>query len=154
VHSAVFSPDGQRVLAYEGGTAWIWETQTGKQVAVLQQGDRDRPTVFLSPNSQRVSPDGQRVLTSDGITARIWRVFLTTQALIDDAKDKVPRCLTREQRTRAFLDPELLRWCIEMQKWPYSGPDWKEWLRYKRENATPPLPDTPEWAQWVAARRL
>ena len=103
--------------------------------------------------SAAFSPDGQRVLTASyDKTARIWRIFLKTQALVDDAKKKIPRCLTREQRARAFLDPEPPLWCVERDRWPNSTPDWKEWLKSRRENANPPLPNTPEWASWIAAR--
>src|SRR4029077_11366649 len=86
-------------------------------------------------------------------TARIWDVFATTQALVDDVKQVVPRCLKRDQREKAFLDAEPPAWCIEMGKWPYRTQDWKDWLRFKRADANPPLPDTPEWQPWLAAQR-
>jgi hypothetical protein len=28
---------------------------------------------------------------------------------------------------------------------------WKDWLRFKRANANPPLPGTAEWTTWHAA---
>ncbi len=83
-------------------------------------------------------------------TARIWNLW-TTRHLIENATKAVPRCLTREQRQQAFLSLEPPGWCIEMDKWPYQTQDWKEWLRFKRANANPPFPDTPEWQTWVAA---
>src|SRR5262249_22600388 len=97
------------------------------------------------------SPDGLTVVTGSGDeTARIWSVFPTTQDLIDDAKQAVPRCLTAQRRAEAFLDPEPPAWCIEMEKWPYRTQDWKDWLRFKRANANPPLPNTPDWQSWIA----
>ncbi len=66
--------------------------------------------------------------------AHLWRVFEvdatnkeasasekfdTTQAAVDYAKRTLPRCLTKEQRTKFFLDPELPTWCKEMGKWPF-----------------------------------
>jgi dipeptidyl aminopeptidase/acylaminoacyl peptidase len=148
LRAAVFSPDGQRVLtASNDRTARIWDARTGQPVAVLQGHT-------ASVSAAVFSPDGARVLTtSDNGTARIWRVFLTTRALVDEAKQKVPRCLTQGQRERAFLEPEPLPWCIELGKWPYATAEWKEWLRYKRANASPLLPDTPEWTSWREARR-
>ena len=76
-----------------------------------------------------------------------------TQALVDHAKQVVPRCLTRDQRAQYYLDPAPPAWCIEMEKWPYHTQDWKEWLKYKRANANPPWPDTTEWRSWLAARQ-
>ncbi len=146
VRSAVFSPDGTRVLtASADKTARIWDAQTGKEIRTLEEHtDSVTSTVF--------SPDGTRVLTASADkTARIWPVFPTTQALIDAAKARVTHCLTREQRSRAFLDPTPPDWCVEAQKWPYDTKDWQEWLRYKRQNAQSPLPDTAEWAAWMAA---
>jgi WD40 repeat protein len=44
-------------------------------------------------------PDGRLVLTgSADKTARLWRVMSGTQALVDEAKMTVPRCLTPAQR--------------------------------------------------------
>jgi hypothetical protein len=69
-------------------------------------------------------PDGERILTaSDDATARIWRVFPTAQALVDRSKIMVPRCLTREQRGNAFLDPQPPAWCNEQKKWPDQAAD-------------------------------
>ena len=62
------------------------------------------------------------------------------QDLIDQAKDLVARCLTREQRIQAFLDPEPPAWCVEKEKWPYQTQEWKDWLKYKRAQLEPPLP--------------
>jgi hypothetical protein len=38
-----------------------------------------------------------------------------------------------------------------MEKWPYRGQEWKDWLALSRANLDPPLPDTAEWADFVAA---
>jgi hypothetical protein len=115
VQSAVFSPDGQRVLtASIDHTARIWDIASGKEIALLRgHEDGVLNAVF--------SPDGQSVATvSYDKTARLRRVFRIAQDLIDDAKNIVPRCLHRDQREKAFLDPEPPAWCIEMEKWPYD----------------------------------
>ncbi|WP_429461900.1 WD40 repeat domain-containing protein [Paraburkholderia sp. JPY465] len=67
--SAVFSPDGRRVLtASADGTARVWDAATGKQIGQFSghQG---------AVGSAAFSPDGQRVVTAsaDG-TARVWDV--------------------------------------------------------------------------------
>jgi hypothetical protein len=51
----------------------------------------------------------------------------------------------------SFAQPPV--WCIEMEKWPYHTQDWKDWLKFKRANANPPLPDTAEWQPFLAAHR-
>jgi hypothetical protein len=92
------------------------------------------------------------ILLREGVPERGWRIFLTTGSLLDHARRIIPRCLTREQRAAAFLDPEPPEWCIEMGKWPYQTDAWKTWLRHRRAKARPPLPNTPEWQQWIAAQ--
>ena len=91
------------------------------------------------------SPDGTRIVTaSKDKTARVWDVFLDTQALVLHAKAVIPRCLTPAQRKAFFLPSEPPAWCIEMEKWPYNTPDWKQWLTDKRADKKPPLPANPE----------
>ena len=87
------------------------------------------------------SPDGKRIVTaSDDNTARLWKIFADTQELVSHAKAGAPRCLTIAQRNTFFLPPEPPRWCIEMEKWPYNTPAWKQWLADTRTGKNPPLP--------------
>ncbi len=44
------------------------------------------------------------------------------QALIDEAKARLPRCLTKKERERQFLSPTPPAWCIELKKYPYRNP--------------------------------
>jgi hypothetical protein len=70
VTSAVFSPDGQRVLtASEDKTARLWEAESGKLLATFEgHTDAVYSAVF--------SPDGRRVLTASmDKTARLWPVL-------------------------------------------------------------------------------
>src|ERR1700722_6182043 len=161
VGRAPFSPDGRRVVTVfsaevtvsaagavttQSNAVRIWDAESGKVIAVLERSE-------YPFRSAAFSPDGRRVLTGDGDwIARIWRVFPWTQELIDEAKRVAPRCLTRTERAKAFLDPKPPTWCIEMEKWPYQSQDWKDWLKFKRANANPPLPDTPEWKKWITDR--
>jgi WD40 repeat protein len=60
-----------------------------------------------SVTSARFNHDGTRVVTASADkTAKIWRVFPTTQALIDYARNIVPRQLTPEQRKQFFLEAQ------------------------------------------------
>ena len=67
VERAVFSPDGSRIVtASRDRSARIWDTATGKEIAVLRGHEG---TVY----SAAFSPDGKRIITASyDDTARIW----------------------------------------------------------------------------------
>lgn len=106
-----YSSDGTRIAtASIDGTVRIWDANTRETVAVLDGVTPMWDAAF--------SADGERLVTaSEDRTARIWPVFPTTQALVDYARNMVPRCLTRDQRQQAFLEPEPAAWCIAEKKW-------------------------------------
>ncbi len=151
--SALLGP-GEKLIVTAGATAKLWDGATGREIAALEQGS--------TTTCVGVSRDGRQLLTGtrDGI-ARVWSfdrgpdpvgpAAPTVHELVRLGKAQVRRCLTREQRAKAFLAPEPPAWCIEMAKWPYDTQAWKDWLRYKRESADPPRPDTPEWQSWLAS---
>lgn len=72
-----FSPDGNLVVAGSVfGTAWVWETHTGKLVVTLY-GHNPR----ASAHSAAFSPDGKFIITASGSspfntdkTARVWEL--------------------------------------------------------------------------------
>jgi WD40 repeat protein len=85
VRTAVFSPDGQRIVtASRDGTARIWDARSGQLLAVLQGH-----TAFVW--SAMFSPDGQRIVTaSDDHTARVWDARSGQQlAILQEHADRV-----------------------------------------------------------------
>jgi tetratricopeptide (TPR) repeat protein/WD40 repeat protein len=151
IHDLEYSPDGSLILTTsEDSTARLWNAETGQQISVLT----DVGGIFRA----RFSPDGKKVLTESGGPAlaapwrgRTWSLFADAAAMMDRAKAQAPRCLTGDQRVAAFLDREPPAWCVEMEKWPYQTQEWKDWLKYTRANASPPLPDAAQWQHWMAA---
>ena len=139
VWSAAFSPDGRRIVtASADKTARLWDAATGQQIGAPLSG-HDGPVV-----SAAFSPDGRRIVTASGDkTARLWDILPDTSGLMAQAKAAIPRCLTLTQRKDFFLPPEPPNWCIEMAKWPYDTPQWKQWLADKRAGKNPPLPAEP-----------
>ena len=70
-------------------------------------------------NAVAFSPDGKRVLTGSGDkTARLWHSFSSAQAVVDEVKASVPRCLTPDERKRFHLR-EVSRWCYARNLWPH-----------------------------------
>ena len=135
VNSATFSPNGKRIATGSlDKTARIWDASSGIAISELRGHERSVARVAFSP-------DGKRIVTAgEDNTIRVWDVFTDTQALVARAETDVPRCLTPEQRMTFFVPPEPPAWCIEMAKWPYDTPAWKQWLADKRAGKNPPLP--------------
>ena len=133
VFGAAFSPDGKRILT-TSLTVRLWDAATGQLVGELAGHEQ---AIF----SAAYSSDGRRIVTaSQDRTARLWNVFPDTEALETQAKVAVPRCLTLDQRKALSLPPQPPAWCIEMEKWPYNTPEWKQWLADIRAGKKPPLP--------------
>lgn len=70
VRSAAFAPDGRRVVtASADGTAKVWDTLTGLELASVESGQRNLTDVAISP-------DGSRFVTvagdSEGPSAILW----------------------------------------------------------------------------------
>src|SRR5262249_50091540 len=79
------------------------------------------------------------VTTSEDDTARLWRVFVSTQDLVNAAKDHMQRCLTPAQRKQYFLSEAPPLWCFERRLWPYHTDDWQVWLAARKGRDMPLL---------------
>ncbi|HEV2958119.1 MAG TPA: TIR domain-containing protein [Xanthobacteraceae bacterium] len=147
VNSLVFTADNARVLtgSYDR-SARLWDVASGKEIATIK-GLKD------GIRSAGISDDGRHILTASWDDVRIWPVYPMTQDLVDNAERVVLRCLSRKERAEAFLDVAPPLWCIDMDKWPYHTQEWKDWLKFKRANLDPPLPDTPEWGPWLTNQK-
>jgi WD40 repeat protein len=97
VNSAVFSPDGSKILtASDDKTAKVWDTVSGKELTTLiGHSDRVSSAVF--------NPDGSKILTaSSDKTAKLYLVRL--EDLVDLANTRVTRALTKEERQQFGVD--------------------------------------------------
>ncbi|MGA8448412.1 MAG: hypothetical protein WB766_24975 [Roseiarcus sp.] len=114
INAVAFSPDGKQLLTGSfDNTARLWDLATGETVATLV-GHKDYVWAVA------FSPDGKRVLTgSRDNTARLWEVFPTAQAVVDEVKASVPRCLTPDERKQFHLQAPTPRWCYARNLWPY-----------------------------------
>jgi hypothetical protein len=113
----------------------VWNASTGADL--LQLRGHSGAVVGVA-----VTPNGARIVTgSEDNTAWVWALAqlrpppqqhqfntaLTRQALVDQGKGVVPRCLTIEQRKTLLLGPRPPAWCIDKQKYPFDTQHWKAW---------------------------
>jgi WD40 repeat protein len=91
LHSASFSPDGNRIVTSgSDSTTRLWDAHTGEQLFIL-------PGHTAAVNSAVYSPDRQAIVTaSDDGTARVY--YATFDGVLDQAKRAVTRSLTNEER--------------------------------------------------------
>jgi WD40 repeat protein/serine/threonine protein kinase/uncharacterized membrane-anchored protein YhcB (DUF1043 family) len=80
--SAMFSPDGRRIVTSDDGAAQVWDAQTYRRMFTLFHGD----TVYQA----RYSADGARIVTAGGDgTVKIWDA--ASGALVRELRREGPR---------------------------------------------------------------
>lgn len=109
--------------------------------------------ICWEPAHAQILPEQGRVASfthTAGITD--WVPFMKDEgAMAQAAESLVARCLNTAERAEFFLDPESPHWCITdlgrsddpaqwRPYWPYSSPEWSEWLKARKSGESPPLP--------------
>jgi WD40 repeat protein len=109
------------VTGSEDGMLRLWNLATGEQIGQMAQGRPISINLF--------TPDGKYVATQSADGAlRLWPVSSDPPDLAASMRRSVPRCLTPRQRLESYLAAEPPDWCIELEKWPYGDPAWRQWL--------------------------
>jgi WD40 repeat protein len=112
VRSAVFSPDGRRIVTGSyGSTAKLWEAVTGRELLTL---DCDRDVI----SSVAFSPDGQRIVTGhisprDG-TARVWEAAQANQVAAWEEEERI--AAESQDRWRKELAAQLRKHPADEEK--------------------------------------
>lgn len=104
---AVVAHDAQ-LIATSGSLLQVWDIATGSKVATVKLDE-----VIVSVLAAK---DGQKIFVSDN-PIRALPIWPGMDALASHAKERVSRCLTREQREQFYLEPNPPTWC--KAKWPY-----------------------------------
>jgi len=131
VQAVDFSADGRlAVTGSEDGMARLWNATTGEQIGQLDGGS----PIFVD---KFTLDDKHIVLQSEAGQLRLWPVFADVRELVAFMRQSVPRCLTPRQRLASHLAAVPPDWCVELAKWPYAGPGWRQWLSDGRNGPTP-----------------
>ena len=98
--SAAYSPDGRWIVtASTDDTARVWSAESGQQKMVLQ-GHTGPVT------SAAYSPDGRWIVTASDGTARVWWWGPDVEGLLAEARSRVARELTCQERVQ-YLHEDL-----------------------------------------------
>ena len=116
VTSIAWSPDSLRMaVGNDGQKVVLW----GKLISIGWQKTAHFNGHKHSVRAVAWSPDGAHLATaSHDQSVRIWPISPSGQALFDEAKRIIPRCLTRTQRETFHLSVSPPNWCATLQKWP------------------------------------
>ena len=148
----IFNPDGTKLSLIGSTTISEFDAVTGRALmSVALLSGRKAGLDFVNTPFDRLTTNDDRSVIASQMNNTVWAMFWSTQDYLDAVELMLPRCLTLEERKAIGVEEEPPAWCIERAKWPFETNDWQDWLRFKRANANPPLPQTPQWQTWVAA---
>lgn len=123
---------GSRILATFGNwIAQLFVLEDGRIAASSPMGlkviDPDNVTMALILGGSSDSYYGLAPLPGRRLAAgysngdiKFYKLPLFGQELVDQAKSRMPRCLTAEERERQFLSPTPPAWCLDMNKFPHQ----------------------------------
>ena len=104
VEAASFSADGSRIVTASAGSVRIWDTGSGQEQIVLRHYIEGRCI------SAEFSPDGNRLATVHSVqdhymysAIRLWPLPRSVEGLVAEARGRLPRQLSDEERRRYFL---------------------------------------------------
>jgi WD40 repeat protein len=102
VLGVAWSPDGRRLAtASDDRTVRTWDTEAGAEIIVVGVHAKEVENVAWSP-------DGRRIATAsrDG-TSRIWDATISMEELVANARRRVSRKLSAEERRNLMLPDRL-----------------------------------------------
>jgi WD40 repeat protein len=142
VYDVTVTLDGTAVISgSQDNTVRVWNLSNGTESYQLA----DQPKAVLAV---AVTADGAGVVVASDNDAWMWQMSqlrpppqrgsgtsVFHQALVDQAKSMVPRCLTITQRKAFLLSPSPPHWCVQMHKFPYDTAYWDAWEAERKEEA-------------------
>ena len=133
VSSAEFSPDGKRIVtASWDRTVRLWDAAAGQQIGAPLGND--------APVAQAASVPTARALSPLPLTGPPGCGTSNRHSKFGAARQGGRSTLSHICAARGlFSRPKPPAWCIEMEKWPYNTPEWKQWLANVRAGKKPPL---------------
>lgn len=145
--SAVVSADGKMTAYFTGGDRLRIADTASKETLLSIQikpgnlgGSSSVSYGSGAPSFGRVHMSKDRHTALSISQGTVWPMLWTSQQYVDFAKTSLPRCLTIEERRSLYLDPEPPAWCIELSKWPYNTPSWRQWLADQRAGKPTAIP--------------
>lgn len=142
-NTMVLDPDGKTVALFTGHDMTEYELDgqyAGGKVTTsisLVEGTQSGINYVNEPFASLVTSTDRSIMNSG---KQLWRMPWSTQDYVDQVHKMLPRCLTPDERRKAYLDLKPPAWCIDMGKWPYNTPAWKQWLADKEAGKDTPMP--------------